>query len=224
MELSSSTLDVLKNFAGINSNIVLEEGNVLKTVSEAKNVLSTAVLDDSFPRKFGLYDLNMFLSVMNLVDSPRIMFEDDYAIISDTSGRSKIKYYSSPSDMLTKPEKEIIMPETEVNFTLDHATLSKVKRAASVMGYTNMTVTNRDGMVVLNVIDNNDPTSNVFSIDVDGTFEGTNFNFVFNISNLKMIDGDYEVGISSRLISQFVNTKSNIKYWVALEKQSTYEV
>jgi len=78
--------------------------------------------------------------------------------------------------------------------------------------------------MALSVIDNNDNTSNAFSIDVDGTFESTNFSFVFNISNLKMIDGDYDVGISSKLISHFVNKETGIEYWVALEKTSTYGV
>ena len=41
MELSEGTLQVLKNFASINSNIVIKQGNTLKTISEAKNVLAS---------------------------------------------------------------------------------------------------------------------------------------------------------------------------------------
>ena len=48
MELTEKTLDVLKNYASINSNIVINEGNVVKTVSEAKNVLSSSTLDVNF--------------------------------------------------------------------------------------------------------------------------------------------------------------------------------
>jgi hypothetical protein len=124
--------------------------------------------------------------------------------------------------MLTTPSKDIIMPETEVKFTLDSATLSSIKRAASVLGHTEMSVTASDGVVSLSVIDNNDRTSNVYSIDVDGVFAEEKFNFIFNISNLKMVDGDYEVGISKKLISHFVNKENGIEYWCALEKSSTY--
>jgi len=126
--------------------------------------------------------------------------------------------------MLTSPSKDIIMPETEVKFTLDRETLLKIKRAASVLGHTEVSVSVKDNVMALSVIDNNDNTSNAFSIYVDGTFESTNFSFVFNISNLKMIDGDYDVGISSKLISHFVNKETGIEYWVALEKTSTYGV
>ena len=224
MELSVSTLEVLKNFSSINSNLVFNEGNVIKTVSEAKNVLSTVQLDVEFPRKFGIYDLNEFLSTLSLLDTPRLKFEDSYVLVSDGSGRSRIKYHYSDTEMLTSPSKDIIMPETEVNFTLDRETLTKIKRAASVLGHTEMSVSTKDNVMSLSVIDNNDNTSNAFSIDVDGTFGEESFNFVFNISNLKMIDGDYDVGISSKLISHFVNKETGIEYWVALEKTSTYGV
>jgi len=222
MELTEKTMQVLKNYATINPNIVITEGNVIKTVSEAKNVLSSVELDVSFPQTFGIYELSEFLSVLSLVDSPRLKFEDTYVLVTDSAGRSRIKYFYSDIDMLTTPSKDIIMPETEVKFTLDSATLSSIKRAASVLGHTEMSVSASDGVVSLSVIDNNDRTSNVYSIDVDGVFAEEKFNFIFNISNLKMIDGDYEVGISKKLISHFVNKENGIEYWCALEKSSTY--
>ena len=39
MKLSNETRDVLKNFAAINSNIVFNGGNEIKTVATAKNIL-----------------------------------------------------------------------------------------------------------------------------------------------------------------------------------------
>ena len=92
MQLNENTLTVLKNFAGINPNIVIESGNVLKTITEAKNVLAQAKLDQEFPSSMGIYDLNEFLAVLGLVDSPTLDFTDDYVIVNDASGRSKVKY------------------------------------------------------------------------------------------------------------------------------------
>jgi hypothetical protein len=45
MELSDNTLTVLKNFSSINQNLMVREGNVVKTMSEARNVLATAHVD-----------------------------------------------------------------------------------------------------------------------------------------------------------------------------------
>lgn len=222
MELSEKTMQVLKNYSQINPNVVIDSGSSIKTVTEAKNLLSKADLDVEFPISFGVYDLNEFLNVLSLVDTPRLDFQDTHVLISDSAGRSKIKYFYSDPDILTTPTKDIIMPESEVTFTLDRDTLSRIKRAASVLGHTEMSVSHDGTAMVLSVIDSDDKTSNVFSIAVDGQAESTNFNFVFKISNLKMIDGDYLVSISSKLISHFVNKDTSIEYWCAIEQSSTY--
>ena len=222
MELTEKTLTVLKNYATINPNVVLKSGNVIKTISEAKNVLSTAEVDVDFPKEVGIYDLSEFLSVLSLVDSPRLTFEENNFLVSDGSGRTRIKYFYSDIDMLTVPTKDIKMPDCEVSFLLDRDTLSRVKRASSVLGHTEMSLSVVEDVLRLSVIDQNDKTSNVYSIDVEGEYKDPNFNFVFNISNLKMVEGDYRVDISSKLISHFVNETNGIQYWVALEKTSTY--
>jgi len=224
MELTTSTLEVLKNFASINSNLVFNNNNVVKTVSENRAVFSTAILDVSFPETFGIYDLNEFLSTLSLLDDPRLKFDEKYLVISDGSGRTRIKYFYSDVDNLTHPTNDVIMPETEVNFTLDRETLMKIKRATAVLGHSEMSVTSSNGVLSLNVIDNNDESSNAFSIDVDGSFdiEKPNFKLIFNVSNLKMIDGNYEVGLSSAHVSHFINKETGTQYWVALEKHSSY--
>ena len=223
MRLTDTTTQVLKNYATINPNIVINKGSTLRTVSEALNVLASTEIDMAFPETFGIYDLGEFLNVVSLVNSPDLVFNDDHVMIVDGSGRSRIKYYYSSIDILTSPKKEIIMPESEVKFTLDRDTLSKIKRAASVLGHTQMSLsTTSSGVLCLSVIDSSDETSNVFPMDVDGSYKDKTFNFVFNISNLKMIEGDYDVSISSKLISHFANREIPVQYWVSLEKTSTY--
>jgi|TARA_B110000858_G_scaffold18358_1_gene18527 hypothetical protein len=222
MELSENTLTVLKNFASINANIVMREGNVLKTVSEAKNLLASATILEDIPMTVGVYDLNEFLGVLGLVDTPRVDWKDTHVIVSDSSGRSKIKYFYSDIDMLTSPSKDITMPSVDVKFVLDNDVLNKIKRAASALHLTELDISGNNGVITLSVVDSANATSNTFSIDVDGEFSSENFNFILNISNLKMLPGNYEVEISSKLISHFTNTENKAQYWIALEKTSTY--
>jgi hypothetical protein len=225
MELSENTLQVLKNFSGINQNILIRSGNTIKTISEARNVLSTAIVDESFPQDFGVYDLNEFIGVLGLVDTPRLKFEDEYVIIGDSTGRSKVKYFFSSEETLTSPQKDITMPEADVKFVLTNDTFNKLKRAASTLGHPEVSITGKDGVLSLSVVDSQNSTSNAFSIDVDGEFKSDAvFNFIISISNLKMLPGDYEVQISSKLITQFKNTEVNVTYWIALEKSSTFGV
>ena len=110
MELNENVLQVLKNFASINSSIVINAGDHIKTISEARNVLGSAVIDQQFPKDFGVYDLNELLNVLSLVDSPRVRFDDNYMLIGDMAGRSTIKYFYTDQEMLTKAPDKFNMP------------------------------------------------------------------------------------------------------------------
>jgi len=222
MELTDNTLSVLKNFSGINQNLLIKEGNQIKTISEAKNILAAATVTESFPQSFGIYDLNEFIGVIGLVNDPSLRFDDESVTVSDASGRSKVRYFFSPEETLTTPKKDINMPDAEVKFTLDSDTLNKIKRAASTLGHDEMSVSVRDGVLTLSVVENQNSTSNAFSIDVDGEFSNENFNFIMSIANLKMIPGDYAVEMSSKFISRFAHKEMNVQYWIALEKTSTF--
>lgn len=224
MELSDNALQVLKNFSTINQNLMIRAGNTVKTISEARNVLATAVIDSDFPQDVGIYDLNEFLGVLSLVDTPRLKFEDEYVTIGDSTGRSKVKYFFSPEETLTTPQKDIKMPEGDVKFTLDNDTLNRLKRAASALGHSEVSISGNNGVLSLSVVDSQNSTSNAYSIDIDGDFGNATFNFIMSISNLKILPGDYDVSISSKLISQFSHKEINVQYWIALEKTSTYGV
>lgn len=222
MELSENTLQVLKNFSTINQNVMIRAGNTLKTISEARNVLATSVIEENFPQDFGIYDLNEFLGVLGLVNSPRLKFDDGFGIVSDSTGRSKVKYFFSPEETLTSPSKDINMPEPDVKFTLDNDTLNKLKRAASTLGHEEVSISGKDGVLSLSVVESQNATSNKYSIDVDGEFGDATFNFILNIANLKILPGDYDVSISNKLISNFSHKELNLNYWIALEKTSQY--
>ena len=223
MELSENTLNVLKNYSGINPNMMIRSGNTLKTISEARTVLSTAVVDANFPKDFGIYDLNEFMGVLSLVDTPRLNFEDEYVVVNDSTGRSKVKYFYSSEDTLTTPQKDITMPETNVKFILTNDTLNRLKKAASTLGHSEISISGKDGVLSLSVVDSQNMTSNAFSIDIDGEFDNdATFNFILSTNNLKILPGDYNVEISKKLISQFSHTSLDVKYWIALEKTSTF--
>ena len=222
MKLSNETRDVLKNFASINSNIVIKPGNNISTISEAKNILASADLPEEFPQEIGIYDLNEFLGVLGLVDTPRLKINEDHAVIGDSTGRSKIRYYFSDKEMLTSPTKPVNMPVCDVKFHLDNDTLNRIKRAASALGHNELSITPGNNCITLTVTSSDNSTANSFSIDVNGESQADKYNFIFNISNLKMLAGNYDVEISSKLISQFSKTDGSLKYWIALEKNSKY--
>ena len=223
MELSENTLQILRNFSGINQNLLIKSGSNIKTISEARNVVATADVTENFEKDFGIYDLSEFIGVMGLVDTPTLKFEDDFVTVSDSSGRSKVKYFYAAEETLTSPAKDVSMPDGDVKFTLDNETLNKLKKAASTLGHSEVSIKANNGVLSLSIVESQNATSNAFSIDIDGDFkQDAVFNFIISISNLKILPGDYDVEISSKLITQFKHKEIPLKYWIALEKNSSF--
>ena len=89
--LSRTTLDVLKNYATINSSIVFRKGSTLRTISNAENILSQFTSEEIFPVDFAIYDLSQFLSGITLFDNPKLDFSnDDFVRIA--GARRSVKY------------------------------------------------------------------------------------------------------------------------------------
>jgi|TARA_R110000822_G_scaffold310170_1_gene441715 hypothetical protein len=222
MELSKTTIEVLRNFSTINSSIVVQPGKVLKTMAEARNILADAFIDEEFPQTFGIYDLNEFLNVLGLLDGPRLKFTEAYVLIGDSTGRSRVKYYFSDPEILTTPTKDIEMPEASVEFTIDAITLAKIQKASSLLGHSEVCVSVVDNVLNLSVVDAENVTGNVFSIDVDGTFTDDKFKCYILTDNIKVVPGNYDVQLSSKLISKFTNKERSLNYFIACEKRSTF--
>jgi len=74
MKLSEKTLNILKNFSSINQSILVKQGNQLRTISVAKNILAEAEIKEDFPRDFAIYDLNQFLNGLSLHQDPEMDF------------------------------------------------------------------------------------------------------------------------------------------------------
>lgn len=225
MKLSNETIGVLKNFASINSNIVINTGSEVRTISEAKSILAKATVTESFDTSFGIYDLNEFLGVVGMFDDPELNIPDDGLSIRISQDRRAVKYFFSEPSILTSPAKDIILPSTEVAFKLTQEDMSTLRKAAAALGVSDVTIVGASGSSSMNILvtDVKDSTSNSFNIEIDEcTRSEEPFKFVFNIGNFKFVGGDYEVSISKRLISHFKNLNVPIEYWVALEKTSKF--
>ena len=108
MNISENTMQILKNYSSINPNFIARKGNTITTISEAKNILSSCSVEEEFEQDVGIYDLNEFLSVLSLVEQPKLLMEEKWVMISDQTGRSKIKYFFTDPEMLTSPTEKMI--------------------------------------------------------------------------------------------------------------------
>ena len=220
MKLSDNTLTVPKNFAGINNSILVKEGKRLRTISVAKNILAEAEIKEDFPKDFAIYDLNQFLNGLSLHQDPDLDFkEDSYVTIRE--GKRRVKYFfADPNVIISPPEKEINLPTQDVCFQLDSSTLEKLLKAAAVYQLPDLSAVGEAGVIKLVVRDKKNDTSNEFAIVVGETDK--EFSFNFKVENIKIIPGAYDVVVSSKLLSEFKNTKYDLKYYIALEPDSTF--
>lgn len=224
MKLSNNTIKILQNFSGIHQNIVLESGKVVKTISEAKNIFASAEIAEEFDSPLGIYDLNEFLSALNLIDSPDLEFNGKVLHIKSTTDTSGLKYACANPSILTTPKKDIKDPDYEVTFDLTQSVITQIKKAAAVLKYENFSFVSEVGStdICVTVSDPNNSSSNTFSEVIGQVEEDTEFNFKFVISNLRLMPDDYEVNLSSRLISRWVAKTVPVKYWIAIEEGSNY--
>jgi len=220
MKLSESTLNLLKNFSSINQSILFKEGSKLRTISVMKNILVEANVTEEFGKDFGIYDLNQFLNGLSLHASPELDFtSDEYVVIKEGRMRSKY-FFADPSVIVAPPEKEITLPSEDVSFELSSQQLEKLKKAASIYQLPDVSVIGEAGVIKLVARDKKNNTSNDFSIIV-GETEGE-FVFNFKEENLKIVPGNYDVVISSKLLSRFTNQNIDVTYYIALEPDSSF--
>tara|TARA_B100001778_G_C18396528_1_gene542231 strand:- start:59 stop:724 length:666 start_codon:yes stop_codon:yes gene_type:complete len=220
MKLSDKTLSFLKNFSTINQSINFKQGSSLRTISVMKNILAEVTIDEELPKDFGIYDLSQFLNGLSLHNNPELNFEaDNYVVIKE--GRSRSNYFfADPSVIVTPPEKEINLPSEDVSFELSTDQLDKLLKAAAIYQLPDLCVVGGAGVVKIMVRDKKNDTSNDFSVIVGETNE--EFSFNFKVENIKILPGTYEVVVSKELLSRFTSKNYDLRYWIALEPDSTF--
>ena len=217
MRLSEQTVALLKNFSGINQNIQFKAGSKISTISAQKNILVSAEVPESFPSDFAIYDLNKLLGVMSLFQDPDLEIGDKTMKVG-----GKVDYmFADPSMIISPPEKDLSFPEAEVTFTLTKGDFSQVIKAASVLGLPHVCVEGKDDKLSIVATDVNNSSSDEFKTELGETDK--TFNMVFKIENLKLFSGDYNVEVTSKGISKFSHTSTNLQYFIATEADSKFE-
>ena len=221
MKISNETRDILKNFATINSGIKVGTGQELKTISNMKNILAVATVNESFPKDFSIYNLPEFLGATSLLEDPDFQFGDASLTVADNN--STMSYFYASEGMVVSPEKMITMPDAEIKVDVSSTLLSELQKASSVLGVNDLVLESDGTKITFTVKDKKNPTSNTFSRIV-GEGNGVSYSMNFKIENLKVLEGNYEVFVSSKGISNFKNKDIDLEYFIALEPDSKYNV
>lgn len=219
MKLSENTFQVLKNFSNINNSITVKSGSTLRTVSVAENILAVAEVQEEFPQDFSIYDLTEFISGLYIpsMRDPEFSFGND-KYVQIKKDNFSLKYFFADPSLIKQPPLNDIQMDEDIKFSLSSDNLETLQRAASVYQLPDLTVMGDGENIIVSVRDKENDTSNAFSITVGETDD----EFVLNlkVENVRIMKGDYDVIMSKRLISKFINKKIPLTYWIALEPDS----
>lgn len=215
--ISQQTMMVLKNFSTINGSILIREGNMLKTISLGENLIAQYTCEEDFPLTFGVYDLSQFLMGLSLFDNPVLNFNStDYVTIS--GGNRSAKYYFSDPEITLKtaPERNVNFPESDIEFSLTADDIQQLQKASGVYNLEDLSFVSTEENITLSLCNKENDTSNVYTQEVKGTTTGAHELFL-KVENLKLLPGNYDVKLSSKLITEWKHQQLDLVYYIALE-------
>jgi len=102
IKISSDTINILKNFASINSNLHVKQGKTITTVSPSMTILAEATVAEEFDTEFGIWDMAKFLSTVSLFKDAEFEFNENFVTVSSTGSKASVKYFYSDPQLLTK--------------------------------------------------------------------------------------------------------------------------
>lgn len=220
MQISKQTLDIAKNFAAINSNFLIKSGKIQRTMSVSKDIMAEIEFAEDFPQEAGIFNLNEFLGVISLFNTPDFDFSPKYVTVSE--GKNKTRYVYADASLLTVPTKSLNMPTPDVTLDLTQEVLNKIQKAASALSVGDVAIVGDGVKIIAKVFDVKNPTSNSFELGL-GDHTGVPFEVYFKLDKLaKLYAGNYTVDISSKQISQFKHNDINLKVWIAIESNSKF--
>jgi hypothetical protein len=219
MKLSKETLDVLRNFATINANILIKKGSSLSTLAVAQNIMAMTNVPEKFDKEVGIFNLPELLGVISMMGDPEIKLEEKYMTL--TEGKTKVKYVYADSSILKYPKKDIELPSVDVSFDLSSSNLMQLQKAAAALGVQDVAIVGDGEKITLKVTDKKSDSSNQYTIDLE-TKSSEEFTVYFKIENFKQIPDDYKVEISKKNISKFTGQGLKVTYFVAIEQDSDW--
>ena len=218
MKLSEKTIEALKNFAAINSGVVLRSGNVQSTISTEQTIWVEVTLEDTFNIDFGIYDLNQFLGTITTLDNPELTFTEDEVTMND--GMFEMVYRSCATNLIKTPprDKTLVMKDPDISFNVSSNLLQRLIKLSLMNDLTDLCILgNNEGLFLRTYQDKND-TSN-FALTRIGDYSGEEFSILIKVENLKMTIDDYTVQIKKDRFSLWTNKNETLKYFIAVVRQ-----
>ena len=115
------------------------------------------------------------------------------------------------------------MPDPEINFTLSAEDFEWILRVASVLASPDIAIDSDGQKVNVVTLDAVNDAASTESLEIaDGN--GSKYRILFKTENItKMLQGSYDVKISSKGIAHFKHQTIDLQYWISTENGSQFK-
>jgi hypothetical protein len=207
-------MSVLKNFARINPSVLFKPGQKIRTISPSKTIMAEAIVEETFDKTAGVYDISQFIGTLSLFEDPDIAFGDDMFTIR--GGNSELKYtYTAENMIVTPPDGDIKIPSVEAVVKVTSDVLEDAIKAANLLGLTEITFVAENGTISVAATDSRNPTSNQFKTEIATGVNCSDFKMGIKKDNVRLLPADYDVTLSKSGMAHFKADK--VQYWIAVE-------
>lgn len=220
MKFTKATIEILKNFATINTSIMLQPGQFVMTKSINGVAYAEANIPDTIDTPLGIYDLPSFLSIlMQFGEDSEVTTDPQTQKIVISNKRAKVMCTDADASTIVSPKKRLQMPVADVIFELAEKDLNDITKISRTVGADMVAITTRDGRLFADAFSSEDQSKQTrYSLDI-GEYDGQHkFSFVLNLANFKMLPGSYKVMISSKGAAKFESDTAS--YVIVLETSS----
>lgn len=201
MKISKKTMAILENFSIINKSICINEQGYLKNISEAKNIIGLAKIEEELPN-FSIYDLTEFCQVIKMFDIEKdvdFTFTDKEVIIKQ--GKTKVNYrFCHPDHIYNKCdnyEKYTSNTDYVASFSLNKETMDGILKASKIMSLGTINIGIDDSGGEISLFDEDNSAANQYRIEIEG--QG-NCDVNLDTSLFTFIKGDYDVFVYPKYV------------------------
>ena len=186
MKLSKETVNVLSNFAGINSNLYIQTGDRITTVANTSNILAEAIVEETFPCDVKLWDTGKMLNIIGMFsDAPDVTFEDKSLRV--TSGVTEVELLYSDPNLLVFQHETLGMETPLVAIDITENLLHEAIKASAILEVSNVNFSCTDGVASLNVFDASSNDSDNVTFDITEQVSDTSKDFELNFRSGSLI-------------------------------------
>lgn len=224
MKISNKTLSLLQSFAQISSNLLVKPGKKLATRNAVNSIQARAVVDETFPQQFAIYDLNQLLSLISVSQNPDVEFGDKSLTIRSENG-GEIEYFYADESLITAPNENAPTLEDIYTFKMTGNDIQTIIKTASIVSATMLNIVSERGKVTLSINDPKNSTSHSYKKPLGDA--DVSFNVKMAIDSFKVVPDEYNVRVAHAvaktgkvLVFFFEATGSDLTYLIAADSSS----